>query len=260
MKLSVVIPVYNEAATVAELISRVHEVDVPKEIIVVDDGSTDGTRDKLQELKSKYENMVVLFQPRNRGKGAALRQGFKRATGDFVLVQDGDLEYDPAEYPVLLRPLIEGKADVVYGSRFLTTKQHRVLFFWHSVGNQLLTLVSNMFTNLNLTDMETGFKVFRRQVIQSIKLEQNRFGFEPEVTVKIARMKLRIYEVGISYSGRTYEEGKKIGWKDGVKALWCIVKYSIKTRRSVYRPIEEPAAQSATSEALDQVRVSRIES
>lgn len=260
MKLSVVIPVYNEAATIAELINRVHEVEVPKEIIVVDDGSTDGTRDELQRLKGKYENMVVLLLPRNRGKGAALREGFKHATGDFVLVQDGDLEYDPAEYPVLLRPLIEGKADVVYGSRFLTTKQHRVLFFWHSVGNQLLTLVSNMFTNLNLTDMETGFKVFRRQVIQSIKLEQNRFGFEPEVTVKISRMKLRIYEVGISYSGRTYEEGKKIGWRDGVKALWCILKYSIKTRRSVYRPIEEPSAQSATSETLDQVRVSRIES
>ncbi len=253
MKLSVVIPVYNEAATIAELISRVHAVDVPKQIIVVDDGSTDGTREVLEGLKGRYENMRVLLQPRNRGKGAALRLGFQHATGDYVLVQDADLEYDPAEYPVLLRPLIEDKADVVYGSRFLTTKQHRVLFFWHSVGNRLLTLISNMFTNLNLSDMETGFKVFRREVIQSIKLEQHRFGFEPEVTVKIARMKLRIYEVGISYYGRTYEEGKKIGWKDGVKALWCIVKYSIKTRRSVYKPAQEASSQSATSEVLDRV-------
>ena len=258
MKVSVVIPVYNEAATIAELIGRVQSVDVPKEIIVVDDGSTDGTREKLETIKGNYDNVVVILQPRNRGKGAALRAGFERATGDYVLVQDADLEYDPVEYPILLRPLVEGKADVVYGSRFLTTKEHRVLFFWHSVGNRLLTLVSNMFTNLNLTDMETGFKVFRRDVIQSINLEQNRFGFEPEITVKISRMKLRIYEVGISYYGRTYEEGKKIGWKDGVQALWCILKYSVKTRRSVYRPYQETA--SASSETLDQAQASRIES
>jgi glycosyltransferase involved in cell wall biosynthesis len=245
--------VYNEAATIAELIARVQAVDVPKEIIAVDDGSTDGTPDILNRLKDRHDNLRVFLQPKNRGKGAALRFGFKQAVGDYVLVQDADLEYDPADYPELLKPLLEGKADVVYGSRFLTTKEHRVLFFWHSVGNQLLTLISNMFTNLNLTDMETGFKVFKREIIQSIKLEQNRFGFEPEVTVKIARMKLRIYEVGISYSGRTYEEGKKIGWRDGVKALWCILKYSIKTRRSVYSPVQEHSSPTSSSGVLDQL-------
>lgn len=234
IKLSVVIPVYNERATIAEIIRRVQFVDMPKEIIVVDDGSTDGTRDLLEGLALEHKDMKVLIQTRNRGKGAALRAGFEQATGDFVIVQDADLEYDPTDYPALLSPLLSGKADVVYGSRFLTTREHRVLFFWHSVGNRLLTLISNMITNLNLTDMETGYKVFRREVIQSIKLEQDRFGFEPEVTVKISRMNLRIYEVGISYYGRTYEEGKKIGWKDGVQALWCLLKYWVKTRKQDY--------------------------
>jgi glycosyltransferase involved in cell wall biosynthesis len=251
MKISVVIPVYNEAATVAELISRVQGVDIPKEVIVVDDGSTDGTREVLARLEKRHDNLRVFLQAKNSGKGAALRTGFQQATGDFVLVQDADLEYDPADYPALLKPLVEGKADVVYGSRFLTTKEHRVLFFWHSVGNRLLTLISNMFTDLNLTDMETGYKAFRREVIQAIKLEQDRFGFEPEVTVKIARMKLRIYEVGISYYGRTYEEGKKIGWKDGVKALWCILKYSMKTPTSRYRPAEQKSPHPATNKVLD---------
>src|SRR5215210_2484136 len=253
MKLSVVIPVYNESATVAEIISRVQAVDIPKEIIVVDDGSTDGTREKLVELEKRHDNLRVFLQPRNRGKGAALREGFRLAVGDYVLVQDADLEYDPADYSVLLKPLVEGKADVVYGSRFLTTKEHRVLFFWHSIGNRFLTLISNMFTNLNLSDMETGYKVFKREIIQAIDIEQNRFGFEPEVTVKVARMRLRIYEVGISYYGRTYEEGKKIGWRDGLKALWCILKYSIKVRRSQYKPAQQAPPQPADKE--DQRRI-----
>jgi glycosyltransferase involved in cell wall biosynthesis len=228
MKLSVVMPVYNERSTLREAVLRVLAVPIEIELLCVDDGSNDGSREILAELQDGHPQMRVLLQPRNLGKGAALRRGFQEATGDFVIVQDADLEYDPAEYPRLLEPLVQGRADVVFGSRFLGNGPHRVLYFWHSVGNRALTLLSNCLTNINLTDMETCYKVFRREVIQSIPLTENRFGFEPEITVKVARRRLRIYEVGISYSGRTYEEGKKIGWKDGFRALYCLAKYSLK--------------------------------
>ncbi len=231
MRLSVVIPVYNEAATIREIVRRVQAVDVSKELILVDDFSTDGAREALAEIAAQAENVKVLLHERNRGKGRALRTGFDHAAGDFVIVQDADLEYDPQDYPKLLHPLLSGQADVVFGSRFLTTEQRRVLYFWHSVGNRLLTLLSNMATNLNLTDMETCYKVFRRELIQSIVLEEDRFGFEPEITSKIAKAGARVYEVGISYHGRTYGEGKKIGAKDGFRALWCIVKYRLKPLR-----------------------------
>jgi glycosyltransferase involved in cell wall biosynthesis len=226
-EISVVIPCYNEVTTIEAILDAVSASEIrDKEILVVDDASTDGTRDKLRSLDGKA-GVKVLFHERNMGKGAALRTGFRAATGDVVIVQDADLEYDPKEYPKLLGPIRAGKADVVYGSRFAGGESHRVLYFWHYAANKLLTLFSNMFTNLNLTDMETCYKAFRREVIQKIDLREERFGFEPEVTAKVARMGCRIYEVGISYSGRTYAEGKKIGWRDGVRALWCVVRYNL---------------------------------
>ena len=228
-KLSVVIPVYNEERWLPELVRRVQAVNIPKELVLVDDFSTDGTHAILEQLKDEHDNVRVFYQEKNQGKGAALRRGFEEVTGDVVIIQDADLEYDPAEYPRLVQPILEDRADVVYGSRFIG-EMHRVLYFWHSVANKGLTLLSNMFTNLNLTDMETCYKVFRREVLDGMKLKSNRFGFEPEFTAKIAPRRRRenpwrIYEVPISYSGRTYEEGKKIGLKDAIKALFCILRY-----------------------------------
>jgi len=222
--LSVVVPCFNEETTIATLIDQVLSSPWVAEVVVVDDGSSDGSREVLAGVSDP--RVTVVLHERNRGKGAALRTGFARATADFVVVQDADLEYDPSEYGVLLEPLLDDRADVVFGSRFLSGRPHRVLYFWHSMGNRFLTLLSNMFTDLNLTDMETCYKCFRRPVIQSITIEEDRFGFEPEITAKLARGKFRIYEVGISYSGRTYAEGKKIGWRDGVRAVYCIVRYS----------------------------------
>jgi glycosyltransferase involved in cell wall biosynthesis len=234
--LSVVIPVYNERNTIHEILKQVRAVPLRTQIILVDDCSKDGTREVLNQLKDDDPSLTVVFHDINRGKGAALRTGFKHATGQVVIVQDADLEYDPSEYPRLIQPILEGKADVVYGSRFIG-ETHRVLYFWHSLANKFLTLLSNIFTNLNLTDMEVCYKVFRREVIQGIALQSNRFGFEPEVTAKVARFRMpaldgrparkcRVYEMPVSYNGRDYREGKKIGWKDGVQALYCIVRYA----------------------------------
>jgi glycosyltransferase involved in cell wall biosynthesis len=225
MKLSVVIPVYNEKDTILELYDSVRTVTLDKEIILVDDYSTDGTRDILRTLTD--DSTKIFFHDRNRGKGAALRTGFGNVTGDIVIIQDADLEYDPQQYSKLIQPIIDGKADVVYGSRFASGESRRVLFFWHMVGNRFLTLLSNILTNLNLTDMETCYKAFCRDVLERITVEENRFGFEPEFTAKVAKLNLRIYEIGISYAGRSYKEGKKINWKDGLSALRCILKYNL---------------------------------
>ncbi len=228
MKISIVIPCFNEANTIEYLVQAVLSAPLTnREIIIVDDYSTDSTR---EILRTKIDGLVdkIIYHESNQGKGAALRTGFSNVTGDVVIIQDADLEYNPQEYPELLKPILDGKADVVYGSRFQGGQEHRVIYFWHYKGNQFLTLLSNMFTNLNLTDMETCYKVFRIDILKQIKIQENRFGFEPEITAKIAQLGCRIYEVGISYSGRTYDEGKKISWKDGLRAIWCILKYNFK--------------------------------
>jgi|TARA_B110000914_G_C15397322_1_gene415441 glycosyltransferase involved in cell wall biosynthesis len=227
MKVSIVIPCFNEVETIEKIVQAVLSVPLTnREIIIVDDSSTDGTKEILSTKIKDLVDKIILHES-NQGKGAALRSGFANVTGDVVVIQDADLEYNPQEYPILLQPILDGKADVVYGSRFNGGQAHRVLYFWHYVGNQILTLLSNMFTNLNLTDMETGYKAFRIEILKQIKIEENHFGVEPELTAKFAKLGCRIYEVGISYNGRTYKEGKKINWKDGVQALWCILKYNL---------------------------------
>lgn len=233
-KLSIIVPAYNEENTIQYILNKINEVqliqDLQKEIIVVNDCSADNTEQKVTEFQQQHPELTIVYKKHeiNKGKGAALRTGFQSATGDFVIVQDADMEYDPNEFNILVKPILDGFADVVYGSRFMGGKPHRILFFWHTIGNKMLTFASNLFTNLNLTDMETCYKMFRREIIQSIDLKENRFGFEPEVTAKMAKIpKIRVYEVGISYYGRTYEEGKKIGMKDAFRALYCIIRYNL---------------------------------
>jgi glycosyltransferase involved in cell wall biosynthesis len=254
MKLSIVIPCYNERHTIQDIVTAVKRSPIAdKEIVIVDDCSTDGTRDVLREQIAPQVDKIV-YHDVNQGKGAALRTGFKYVTGDVVVVQDADLEYDPQEYSRLIEPIELGRADVVFGSRFISDRPHRVVYFWHRVGNYILTLTSNMFSNLNLTDMETCYKMFRREIIQSIEIEESRFGFEPEITAKVAALGCRIYEVGISYYGRTYEEGKKIGWKDGVRAMYAIVKYNVfrKSKRRHASSASRVAESRSASQAVVQ--------